>query len=134
MKHLRAFGEAGTVTIGKDGKVGNRGVTMMLLGPAGNHGGDTYRMWHEGTEKVTETRDVRFLGRMYFQGSSNKDLEEPMVVVERIEEPEKTDTHVSFDMDTEVWESDDVAEINSAPETSDPDVRRSGRVRTVTPR
>ena len=134
--HMRTVGEAGTVTIGKDGKVGDRGVTMMLLGPASNHGGDTYRMYNEKTGKVIESRDVRFLGRMYYTKEGNDcKLEEPMVVVETYEDEEENgDTHVSFDMDTEVWESDDVTEVNSVPETSDHGLRRSTRVRTETPR
>ena len=32
--HLRAFGEAGTVKKGKEGKVGSRGVTIIFVGYA----------------------------------------------------------------------------------------------------
>jgi hypothetical protein len=32
VKHLRTFGEAGTVKNMKDGKVGDRGITMMFVG------------------------------------------------------------------------------------------------------
>ena len=39
-KFMRTFGEAGTVRTGKDGKVGNRGVTMMMVGYADNHEGN----------------------------------------------------------------------------------------------
>ena len=39
-KFMRTFGEAGTVRTGKDGKVGNRGVTMMMVGHADNHEGN----------------------------------------------------------------------------------------------
>ena len=40
VKHTRTFGEAGTVRIGKDGKVGNLGVTMMTVGSANNREGN----------------------------------------------------------------------------------------------
>ena len=44
--YLKTFGEAGTVTIGKDGKVGSRGVTIFFVGYADKHGGDCYRMFN----------------------------------------------------------------------------------------
>ena len=34
VKHLRTFGEAGIVKNKKDGKVGDRGITMMFVGYA----------------------------------------------------------------------------------------------------
>ena len=36
-KHLRTFGEAGIVKYGKDGKVGDRGITMVFVGCADGH-------------------------------------------------------------------------------------------------
>ncbi len=37
VKHLRTFGEAGIVKYGKDGKVGDRGITMVFVGCADGH-------------------------------------------------------------------------------------------------
>ena len=37
VKHLRTFGEAGIVKNTKDGKVGDRGITMMFVGYAEEH-------------------------------------------------------------------------------------------------
>ncbi len=34
MKYLRTFGETGIIKNGKDGKVGNRGITMVFVGYA----------------------------------------------------------------------------------------------------
>ncbi len=34
VKHLRTFGEAGIVRIMKDGKVGDRGITLIFVGYA----------------------------------------------------------------------------------------------------
>ena len=57
-KHLHKWGEAGTVKTGKDGKIGDRGVTMMFIGYANNHEGNVFRMWNKKTSRVSETRDV----------------------------------------------------------------------------
>ena len=40
VKHMRTFGKAGTVRTGKDGKIGDRGVTMMMVGYADDHEGN----------------------------------------------------------------------------------------------
>ena len=44
VKHLRTFGKAGSVKTMKDGKVGNRGITMMFVGYSSAHAGNCYRM------------------------------------------------------------------------------------------
>jgi hypothetical protein len=55
VKHLRTFGEAGIVKNGKDGKVGDRGITMMLVGYADEHAGNCYRMYNPVTSQVNVT-------------------------------------------------------------------------------
>jgi hypothetical protein len=44
VKYLRTFGEAGIVKNGKDGKVGDRGITMLFVGYADEHAGNCYRI------------------------------------------------------------------------------------------
>ena len=44
IKYLRTFGEAGIVKDKKDGKVDDRGVTMLLVGYADGHTRNCYRM------------------------------------------------------------------------------------------
>ncbi len=44
VKHLRTFGEARIVKNGKDGKVGNREITMVFVGYVDEHTGNCYRM------------------------------------------------------------------------------------------
>ena len=39
-KIKKTWGEAGTVKTGKDGKLGDRGVTMIFVGFANKHGPD----------------------------------------------------------------------------------------------
>ncbi len=39
----------------------------MFMGYASNHKGNWYRMWNPKTKKISETRDVVFLKRMFFR-------------------------------------------------------------------
>jgi hypothetical protein len=43
-KHQWTFGKSGIVKNMKDGKVGNRGITMMFAGYSSAHVGNCYRM------------------------------------------------------------------------------------------
>jgi hypothetical protein len=65
-KYLRTWGEAGIIKTGKDRKIGDQGVTGMFVGYALNHEGHCYRMWNPNTKKISETRNVVFLKRMFF--------------------------------------------------------------------
>ena len=47
------------------GKLENRGDIYFYAGYAKEHGGDVYRMINVQTEKVTETRNVTFVGKMF---------------------------------------------------------------------
>jgi hypothetical protein len=67
-KHLRTWGEAGTVKIKTDTtpKLADQGVQCMFVGYAMDHPGDCYRMWNPATKRVHETRDVIWMRRMYY--------------------------------------------------------------------
>ena len=81
--HLRTFGEAGTVKISKDGKVKDRGVTCMFVGYASDHTGNVYRMFNPLTKRVSVTRDVFWLHRMYYERvNTATTLRHPIVVLE----------------------------------------------------
>ena len=67
IKYLRTFGEARIVNNGKDGKVGNRGITMVFVGYADEHAGNCYRMYNLVTSRVNVTQDIIWLGCMYFR-------------------------------------------------------------------
>ncbi len=83
-QYLCTWGEAGIIKTGKDGKMRGWGITGMFVGYASNHEGDCYRMWNLNTKKVSETRDMVFLNRMFFrtprmpvhkkQGTDDEDL------------------------------------------------------------
>ena len=66
--NLRDFGEAGTVKTrtGMTPKLDDRGVICMFVGYAKEHPKETYLMLDLTTRMVKTTRDVIFLGRMYF--------------------------------------------------------------------
>ena len=49
-KRLRTWREAGTVSMGKNGKVGNRGTPMIFISYAKNHAGDCYCMYNPTKE------------------------------------------------------------------------------------
>ena len=76
-KYLRTFGEAGIVKNGKDGKVGDRGITMVFVGYADGHAGNCYRMYNPVTSRVSVTRDIIWMGRMYF---TNENCEKTKVL------------------------------------------------------
>jgi hypothetical protein len=64
--YLCTWGEAGIIKTGKDGKVGDRGVTGMFVGYTSNHKDNCYRMWNPNTKKISKTREVVFLKRLFF--------------------------------------------------------------------
>jgi hypothetical protein len=86
---LRTIGEAGTVRIGKNGKVKDRGVTMLFVGYATQHEGDCWRMYNPETKKVSQTRDVIWLNRMYYEEPNAKTtMQDPVVVLEVVKPKE----------------------------------------------
>ena len=52
------WGEAGVVREGKDGKTGDRGIKMMVVGYPNNRESDCKRMYNPQTKRVVVTRDV----------------------------------------------------------------------------
>ncbi len=55
---LQEFGEAGTVKMGKDGKLGDRGIPMIFVGYALDHSQDCYQMYNPNTQWIHITRDI----------------------------------------------------------------------------
>ena len=68
-KHLRTWGEAGTVKTRKvtTSKLEDRGTTCMLVGYALNHDAGVYRMFNPETDRVIISRDIIWLRRMFFE-------------------------------------------------------------------
>jgi len=66
VKYLSTFDEAGIVKNGKDGKVGDRGITMVFVGYADEHAGNCYRMYNPVTSRVNVMREVMWIRRVYF--------------------------------------------------------------------
>ena len=68
-KNLHPVGELAVDTTGGKKalkqKLENRGATHYFVGYATGHVGDVFRMVNLQSNRVTETRDVTFLGKMY---------------------------------------------------------------------
>ena len=73
-KHLRTWGEAGTVKIktSTSPKLNDKGTHCMFVGYTYNHPGDCYRMYDPKTGRTRETRDVIWLKRMFYQRPPNQ--------------------------------------------------------------
>jgi hypothetical protein len=67
---MRTFGEAGVVTRGKNGKLGDQGIPMVFVGCAENHSHDCCHMWNPASQKITESHDIIWLHCMYYQDAS----------------------------------------------------------------
>jgi len=50
----------------KDGKVGDRGITMLFVGYSSGHAGNCYRMYNPVTSRVCKSRNIIWMGWMYF--------------------------------------------------------------------
>jgi hypothetical protein len=66
-RYLSTWGEARIINTSKDGKNKDQEVTGMFVGYTSNHEGDCYKMRNPKTKKISETRDVVFLKRMFFR-------------------------------------------------------------------
>ena len=95
--HLRTWGEAGTVKIKNFGtpKMGDRGLTCMFVGYASDHSGDCYEMLNLNTRRILQTRDVIWLGKMYY--SKMKTEFQVSIDEEDIDENEKSQGISDFD-------------------------------------
>ena len=56
--NMRVLGEAGTVKIGKDGKVGDQGVTMIFVRCADDNAWDIYLMDNPFTKYEVVIRSI----------------------------------------------------------------------------
>jgi hypothetical protein len=75
-KHLKTWGEAGTVKTKTDTtpKLADRGIKCMFVGFSKDHDGDCYDMWYPKTNKIYTTRDVMWLSMMYYQADENEGI------------------------------------------------------------
>ena len=73
-KHLRMWGEAGTVKIktSMSPKLNDKGTHCMFVGYTYNHLGDCYRMYDPKTRRTRETRDIIWLKQMFYKRLPNQ--------------------------------------------------------------
>ena len=128
---MRTFGEVGTVRTGKYGKVGNRGVTMMMVGYADDSEGNCYQIVNPLRNSIVESCDVTWIRRMYYP-RRNADITgfDPLVMIEAgFPRGGAVEPRVKFE---KVKEDDDVSvklEVSKVLSSLELEVRRS--VRTV---
>eukprot|EP00956_Cyclotella_meneghiniana_P024442 scaffold49051_cov20-Cyclotella_meneghiniana.AAC.1 len=67
-------------------KTGDRGVVTMFVGYSGRES-DSYRLWNPETNRVIVTRDVTFLGRMFYLQPENSEWQ----VIEDVGTPAKVE-------------------------------------------
>jgi len=67
VRHLHQFGEMAVKKTGikSQGKLRNKGTTMMYCGRANNHGEDVHRFLNLKTNRIIITRDVQWLKKVY---------------------------------------------------------------------
>ena len=79
--NLRTWGEAGVVKIktATSPKINNKGIVCMFTGYPDSHSSQCMEMWDHKTDGYHLTRDVVWLGRMYFGGAIGwgKEITEP---------------------------------------------------------
>jgi hypothetical protein len=81
-KNLCTYGEAGTVKESRCGKVLDRGVTMMFIGYNQENPENCFRMFNPESGRVTLTRDIIWLGWMYYPRWNAKATQQlPIVAV-----------------------------------------------------
>ena len=83
VRYLPTFGEVGVVKTAKEiqGKLTNKGETMMFVGCAENHAFDCYKFLNLKTNRIVKSRDVKWLR------TTGKDLEEKE---RKVDEPTRT--------------------------------------------
>jgi hypothetical protein len=79
-KTLCTFGKAGIVKDGKKGKVLDRGVLMMFVGYSKDHTANVFWMYCLETSRISQTRDVIWLGRI-LHTRRNADLTQQLPIV-----------------------------------------------------
>ena len=71
---------------------------MMIVGYPNDHHGDCYTMYNFDTRRRCESRDIRWLDRMYFAPDGTAILKDPLVTLERSAgDTDRIDGNVSLD-------------------------------------
>ena len=92
--HLHVFGEAAVVhtTNIASKKLDNRGKLMMFVGNSPQHSGNVCRLFDADTGRVVVSRDVKFIGKLYYRSDQTKTALVPHpndIVLNRVHPPPK---------------------------------------------
>ena len=118
----RNWGEAGTVKNGKDGKLGDHGVTMICVGVANKHGPGVYRMLNPHTRRTTHNRDVIWLNRIYYVApcvTTTKMLPEIAIHINESSNEDFSDDESQYESTLPEERREDVVNDDSSEKSSD---------------
>ncbi len=97
-KNLRTHGEAGTVKEGKCRKVLDSGVTLMFIGYNQENPSHCYRTFNPKSCRVTLTRDIIWLGQMFYPRRNTKVMQQLPIVAVPISQYLVNDTEDAVDI------------------------------------
>lgn len=132
-KHMRVFGEAGIVKIGKDGKTGERGIKMMFVGYPANRESDSKRMYNPVTNRVSTTRDILWLCEMYYAPKEDS-MNEVVTYLSGDEEATDDATSTGSDEDEDSIPDNNQGDESVAGEGESESVATTRSGRSVRPR
>jgi len=101
----------------------------MFVGYAVEAGQQVYRMWNPATNGISQTRDIIWLGRMYFKSPDNK----PEAIVEGLLEVEESDEEESVTAATGTAAAGNATAGNSAETTEWTPVKNKRGASTPSP-
>ena len=85
----------------KKSKMQDKGLTCMFVGYAKDHAGDCYRMYNPDTSRVHTTRDVKWLGRMYYKDERFSSTKESSAFESgkgvKVEDDQDDDSHIELE-------------------------------------
>ena len=125
-KKFRKWGEAGVAKtkILKTPKIGDRGVTCMFVGYNTDSSDDVYRMWNPETKCLHHTRDIRWLGRRFYEPNllnevREGDNDDDTTSIEEIVDDENEENNIVENENSDSENGNSDIENNDEPDDDD---------------
>ena len=115
VRHMKTFGEVGVTKITGSrhiSKLANRGEVKVFVGYAKDHDKDVYRMFNMKTRKVSLTRDVRWLSKLFGDYKNIKEKE----IIKVSDERESNKMNWMYESEDEVEADEEKGEANDDKE------------------
>jgi hypothetical protein len=129
VKHLRTWGESGTVKVKTDTtpKRVDRGIQCIFVRYSKDHDGDCVEMWYPKTNKVYTTRDVVWLNKMYY----NAEIMEGVSTLEGLDyKPDETEVNATPTKENEATTTTVEKNIDSSHAHEEPPAIEDGTTRS----